>query len=56
MEDLDNNVTLDDVNGIIKTYYPDADFGLIERAYKYSHDHGIKGRKENQAKITSFIP
>src|SRR5438046_1513885 len=44
MEDLDNQVTLNDVNGIIRSYYPDADFGLIERAYKYSHDRH-KGQK-----------
>lgn len=39
-----DNTSLEDVNAAIKTYYPDADFGLIERAYRFS-DSRHKGQK-----------
>ena len=44
MEDFETPITLEDVNSIIRSYYPDADFGLIERAYNYSHSRH-KGQK-----------
>lgn len=43
MEHLDNT-SLEDVNAAIKTYYPDADFGLVERAYRFSESRH-KGQK-----------
>ena len=49
MEEFDNQVTLEEVNAVIKTYYPDADFGLIERAYKFSHSrHEGQKRKSGE--------
>jgi guanosine-3',5'-bis(diphosphate) 3'-pyrophosphohydrolase len=43
VEEIDQ-ATLEDVNTAVKAYYPDADFGLIERAYKFSESrhHGQK--------------
>src|SRR5688572_13745397 len=43
MEDLDK-ASLDDLNVAIKAYYPDADFGLVERAYRFSESRH-KGQK-----------
>lgn len=48
MEELDKS-TLEDVNTAVKTYYPDADFGLIERAYKFSESrHQGQKRKSGE--------
>ncbi|MEZ4815109.1 MAG: bifunctional (p)ppGpp synthetase/guanosine-3',5'-bis(diphosphate) 3'-pyrophosphohydrolase [Bdellovibrionota bacterium] len=43
MEDLDK-ASLEDLNEAIKSYYPDADFGLVERAYRFSEARH-KGQK-----------
>lgn len=48
-EALADNTTLENVNEAVKSYYPDADFGLIERAYKFSHSrHEGQKRKSGE--------
>lgn len=44
MDEQESNVTLQDLNDAIKSYYPEADFGLVERAYHYSNSRH-KGQK-----------